>query len=151
MGFQECGLLGGVNTGIAAILLALFAIAHTVGFRQADPAWGVDPLLRFMQSRHFQVQGFSRTDWDLFLAAGFSVGILYVFAAVLAWQLGGLTEDALARLRLTAWAFALCFVALTIVSAVYLFTIAIVCSGAIAVCLTAAATLNPGAPPPNER
>lgn len=75
---------------IAAVLLLLFAVGHTVGFRQSDPTWGVDTLLGSMRSIHFEVQGFSRTYWDLFVAAGFSVGVLYLFAAVLAWQLGGL-------------------------------------------------------------
>ena len=30
---------------IAAVLLLFFAVAHTLGFRQSDPNWGVDPLL----------------------------------------------------------------------------------------------------------
>ena len=41
-----------------------------------------------MRSIHFDVQGFNRTYWDFFVAAGFSVGVLYLFAAILAWQLG---------------------------------------------------------------
>src|SRR6476619_3951240 len=94
---------------IAAVLLLLFALGHTLGFRQSDPAWGVDTLLGSMRSIHFEVQGFNRTYWDLFLAAGFSVGLFYVFAAVLAWQLGGLPPAPLALMRPLAWAFALCF------------------------------------------
>ncbi len=58
---------------IAAVLLLLFAIGHTLGFRQSDPTWGVDALLGSMRSIRFDVQGFSRTYWDLFIAAGFSV------------------------------------------------------------------------------
>ena len=56
---------------IAAVLLLLFAVGHTLGFRQSNPTWGVDTLLRSMRSIHFDVQGFSRTYWDLFVAAGF--------------------------------------------------------------------------------
>ena len=63
--------------------LLLFAVGHTLGFRQSDPTWGVDTLLGSMRSIHFDVQGFSRTYWDLFVAAGFSVGVFYLFAAVL--------------------------------------------------------------------
>lgn len=62
---------------VAAVLLLLFAIGHTLGFRQSDPAWGVDALLAAMRSIHFDVQGFNRSYWDFFLAAGFSVGIFY--------------------------------------------------------------------------
>src|SRR5262245_18714779 len=97
---------------IAAVLLLLFAIAHTLGFHQADPAWGVDAVLRSMQSVQFDALGFNRTYWDFFLAAGFTVGVLYLLAAILAWQLGGLPAETLAGLRLTAWAFALGFAAI---------------------------------------
>ena len=68
-----------------------------------------------MRSIHFDVQGFSRTYWDLFVAAGFSVGVFYLFAAILAWQLGSLPPATLALMRGTAWAFALCFAAITVV------------------------------------
>lgn len=75
---------------ITAVLLLLFALGHTLGFRQSDPTSGVDPLLGSMRSIHFEVQGFSRTYRDLFVAAGFSAGVFYLFAAVLAWQPGSL-------------------------------------------------------------
>ena len=87
---------------IAAVLLLFFAFGHTLGFRQSDPSWGVDNLLASMRSTHFDVQGFSRTYWDLFVAAGFSVGVFYFFAAILAWQLGGLPAETLALMRGTA-------------------------------------------------
>ena len=127
---------------IAAVLLLLFAVGHTLGFRQSDPAWGVDPLLALMRSVHFDVQGFSRTYWDLFVAAGFSVGVFYLFSAVLAWQLGRLTAETLAVMRIAAWAFALCFIAITVVSWRYLFILPIAFSVVITACLTAAAWLS---------
>jgi hypothetical protein len=127
---------------IAAVLLLLFAVGHTLGFRQSDPQWGVDALLGSMRSIHFDVQGFNRTYWDLFVAAGFSVGVFYLFAAILAWQLGGLPAATLALMRGTAWAFALCFAAITVVSWRYLFVIPIAFSIVIALCLTAAAWLS---------
>ena len=128
---------------IAAVLLLLFAIGHTLGFRQSDPEWGIDAVLGSMRSIHFDVQGFNRTYWDLFEAAGFSVGVFYLFSAMLAWQLGGLPAGALALMRGAAWAFALCFAAITLVSWRYLFTLPIAFSIAITVCLTAAAWLSP--------
>ena len=127
---------------IAAVLLLLFAIGHTLGFRQSDPIWGVDALLVSMRSIHFDVQGFSRTYWDLFLAAGFSVGMFYLFAAILAWQLGGLPAATLALMRGTTWAFALCFAAITVVSWKYLFILPIGFSIVITLCLTVAAWLS---------
>jgi hypothetical protein len=127
---------------IAAILLLLFAVGHTLGFRQSDPSWGVDALLASMRSIHFDVQGFSRTYWDLFVAAGFSVGVFYFFAAILAWQLGRLPAESLGAMRGIAWAFAVCFAAITVVSWRYLFVLPIVFSGVITVCLVAAAWLS---------
>ena len=127
---------------IAAVLLLLFAAGHILGFRQSDPTWGVDALLVSMRSIHFDVQGFNRTYWDLFVAAGFSVGVFYLFAAILAWQLGALPAATLALLRGTAWAFALCFAAITVVSWRYLFILPIAFSIVITLCLTAAAWLS---------
>lgn len=127
---------------IAAVLLLFFAVGHTLGFRDSDPKWGVDALLVSMRSIHFDVQGFNRTYWDLFVAAGFSVGVLYLFAAILAWQLGGVPAATLALMRGTAWAFALCFAAITLLSLRYLFIIPIVFSLVITLCLAAAAWLS---------
>ena len=127
---------------IAAVLLLLLAVGHTLGFRQSDPKWGVDALLVSMRSIHFDVQGFNRTYWDLFMAAGFSIDVFYIFAAILAWQLGGLPTATLAHMRGTAWAFALCFAAITVVSWRYLFLIPITFSILITLCLTAAAWLS---------
>jgi hypothetical protein len=122
---------------ITAVLLLLFAISHTVGFSQSDPSWGLDALLSSMRSIHFDVLGFNRTYWDFFVAAGFSVGVLYLFAAILAWELGGLPAETLAKMRGTAWAIA-------VVSWRYLFVIPIAFSSVISLCLIAAALLSPG-------
>jgi|SRR5580698_4951787 hypothetical protein len=127
---------------ISSVLLLFFAVGHTLGFRQSDPTWGVDTLLGLMRSIHFDVQGFSRTYWDLFVAAGLCVGVFYLFAGILAWQLGGLPIETLKLMRGTAWAFAACFAAITIVSWRYLFILPIVFSIVITVCLTAAAWLS---------
>ncbi|MES2306539.1 MAG: hypothetical protein V4558_13605 [Gemmatimonadota bacterium] len=127
---------------IAAVLLVLFAIGHMLSFNQIDPAWGVDALLASMRSIHFEVQGFNRSYWDFFLAAGFTVGVYYVFAAILAWQLSGLSVATLAQLRGTTWAFAISFAAIAAVSCRYLFIIPIAFSALIAICLTAAAWLS---------
>ena len=127
---------------LAAVLLLLFAIAHTLGFRQSDPSWGVDALLASMRSIHFNLQGTYRTYWDLFQAAGFSLGVFYAFAAILAWQLGGLQAEDFLRMRVTAWAFPLCFAAITIVSWKFLFILPVIFSAVITLCLVAAASLS---------
>src|SRR5436305_628472 len=127
---------------IAAVLLVLFAVGHTVGFRQSDPKWGVDALLGSMRSIHFDAQGFTRTYWDFFTAFGLFFSVFLVFAAVLAWLLGGLPPETLARVRSIAWALVICFVAVTALSWRYVFTTPIVFSILVTVCLIAAASLS---------
>lgn len=127
---------------IASILLLLFAAGHTWGFRQVDPKWGVDSLISSMRSIHFDMNGFDRTYWGFFVGFGLFVTALMVFAAIVAWQLGGLAPDALASMRLTAWGFAVCFAAVTYLSWRYFFTIPLVLSIAILLCLAAAAWIS---------
>ena len=126
---------------IAAVLLVLFAVAHTLGFSQSDPGWHVGPLLALMQSLHFDVLGSSRTYWDLFVAAGFTVGVFYLFAAVVAWQLGSVPVATLSSLRIIAWGFVICFAGVTVLSYKYLFILPVFFSFLITACLTAAAWL----------
>ena len=134
---------------IASVLLLLFAIGHTLGFRQTDPDWGVDSLIGSMHSIHFVAQGFSRTYGDFFSGFGFFVSVFLLFAAVLAWQLGGLPAETLALMRGIAWAFAFSFVAVTILSWRYFFTAPIVFSTVITVCLISGAWLSAKRVKPN--
>lgn len=127
---------------IAAILILLFDIGHTLGFRQSDPTWGVDALRGAMQSIHFDVQGLNRTYWDFFVGSGFSVSVFLLFTAVLAWQLGDLPVETLARLRGVRWALALCFLAIAILSWRFFFLLPIAFSFLITVCLIAAAWIS---------
>jgi hypothetical protein len=127
---------------IAAVLIVLFDIGHTFGFRQFDPGWGVEALVGSMRSIHFHVQGFSRTYWDLFVGAGFFVSVFLLFAAVVAWQLSGLSADTLARMRGVSWGLALSFVALMILSWRYFFFLPLLFSVLIASCLVAAAWVS---------
>src|SRR5438445_6299481 len=106
---------------IAAVFLLLLALVHTLGFRQSAPTWGVETLVGSMRSIHFDVQGFSRTYWDLFVGAGFMISVFFLFAAVVAWQLSSISAETLARVRSITWGLALCFVALTILSWRYFF------------------------------
>ena len=126
----------------AAVFLLLFAAGHTYGFRHSDPTWGVDALLSSMRSIHFNLQGFNRSYWDLFLAQGFSLSVFFVFSAILAWQMGSLPTETLARMRGIAWTFAICYAAIAVVSVMYLFIAPIVLSIAATACLSVAAWLG---------
>ena len=127
---------------IAAVVILLFDIGHTIGFLQDDPSWGVDSLLASMKTIHFDIQGFSRSYWEFFVGFGLFVTVFLLLVAVVAWQLGGLPAETLARLRGMRWALALCFVTLTFLSFRYFFFLPLVFSALIAVCLIVAASLQ---------
>jgi hypothetical protein len=122
--------------------MLLFALGHTLGFRQDDPEWRASAVTDLMRSIHFNAQGFNRTYWDFFSAFGLYLSVFLVFAAVLAWLLGGLPAETLSRVRNIAWALAICFVAITAVTWKYAFTTPLVFSVLITVCLIAAAWLS---------
>jgi|SRR5437764_18821 len=125
---------------ISAVLILLFTIGHSSGFPWSDPSWGVDT--RLMRSSHFQIVGASRTYWDFYVGFGLIVSVFLLLAAILAWELGGLSAQALPLMRGTAWALPLCFAAVTVLNCVYFFVIPIVFSSVITACLFGAAALS---------
>jgi hypothetical protein len=56
---------------IASVLLLLFAIGHTLGFRQTNPEWGVGSLIESMRSIHFDVQGLAELIGTSLARSGF--------------------------------------------------------------------------------
>ena len=126
---------------IAFVLLILFAVGHTLGFRRVDPRWGVDSLIQQLRSTHFDAQGFNRSYWDFFTGFGFFVTILLLFAAIVSWQLGSLPKESLSTMSLITWGLAICFVVVTFLSYQYFFMVPVVFSGATAVCLLLGAWL----------
>jgi hypothetical protein len=127
---------------IASILLLLFATGHTLGFRQVDPKWGVSSLVQLMGSVHFNADGFERTYWDFFVGLGLFVTVLLIFAAIVAWQFGGLPTATLAAMRMSTWGFAVCFAVVTYLSWRYFFMVPVIFSMAIFLCLAGAAWIS---------
>jgi|SRR5580692_6914160 hypothetical protein len=126
---------------IAAVLLVLFAVGHTMGFRKTDPTWGVDGLLGSLKQMHFNAQGFDRTYYDFYVGFGLFVAIFMVFAAVVAWGLGSLPAGTVASMPMVRWGFAICMAAITVLSWTNFFVVPVVFSGLITVCLVLAAWL----------
>ena len=124
---------------IASGLLLLFAIGHTLGFRQVDPSWGADSVVGALKSTPFNVQGFTRTYWDFYTGFGLFVTIFLVFAAVLAWQLGNLPQNVLRAMPVVPWALALGFMGVTFLSWRYFFVVPLAFSAVITLCLILAA------------
>jgi hypothetical protein len=124
---------------IASVLLLLFALGHTLGFRRVDPRWGIDSTIGELRSTHFDAQGFNRTYWDFFTGFGLFVTVLLLFIAVLSWQLGGLPKESLGAMPLATWGLAICFVVVTFLSWRYFFMAPVIFSGVITICLVLAA------------
>jgi hypothetical protein len=124
---------------IASILLILFALGHTLGFRRVDPRWGVDSIIGALRSARFDVQGLNRTYWDFYTGFGLFVTVLLIFIAVLTWQLGGLPKGSLLAMPVITWALAACFIVVTFLSWKYFFVIPMIFSGVITICLILAA------------
>jgi hypothetical protein len=124
---------------VSAVLLILFAIGHTIGFRQVDPRWNADGVVSGMRGVSFEVQGFRRSYWDFYAGFGFFVSVLLVFAAILAWQLGSMPREALAAIPVIRWSFAICFVVITAFTWRYFFVAPGVFSSLVAMGLLGAA------------
>lgn len=127
---------------ISSILLVLFAIGHTLGFRQIDPKWGADPVVQSMKSMHFTVNGADRTYWDFFVGFGLFVTMLMLLASIIAWQFGSLPSETLTAMRFSAWGFVVCFAVVAYLSWRYFFNVPVAFSTAIFLCLAAAAWLS---------
>lgn len=128
---------------VSSIVLVLYALGHQLGFRITDPQWAVDSVVGAMKNRHFVVQGLTRSYWDFFSAFGFFATVFILFGAFLAWQLGGLSKEALYELRPVCWGFAVTFAVLTIITWQYIFIIPLVFSAVVTLCLfMAAATIR---------
>jgi hypothetical protein len=132
---------------VAAVLLLLFAAGHVFSFHRVDPAWGLSAMLEQMKSIRFSIGGTERTYWDLFMGNGLTVGVLYLFSAVLAWQLSGLRAETLRELQVVTWGFAIAYAAVAAVSRMHLFAIPLTFSTVIAACLALGAWASGRAEP----
>ena len=119
---------------VAAVILVLYAAGHTMGFRRVDPAWNADGTVAAMKMT-FQVQGQTRSYWDFFTGFGFFCTALLLFAALLAWQLSAPTAEQLRALNVIRWAFAVCFIGLTILTWRYFFPVPVILSALAALTL----------------
>jgi len=124
---------------IASILLILFALGHTLGFRRLDPRWKLDSIIAALRSTHFEVQGLNRTYWDFYVGFGLFVTVLLLFAALLAWQLGGLSREHLSAMPIITWGLAGCFVVVTFLSWKYFFIVPVIVSCVVTISLILAA------------
>ena len=127
----------------SSLLLILFAVGHTLGFRRTD-AWpdAVKPVVAGMQTVRFPADGFLRSYWDFYVGFGLFVTVMMLFAAVVAWQMATLPEETLSRMKLVRWSLVIAFAVITAMTWRYFFLTPLVFSIATTATLTVAATLR---------
>lgn len=125
----------------ASILIFLFALGHTLGFRKTDPVWGVDQALSALKQITFSTQGFQRTYYEFFVGFGLFVTLLLLFSAVVAWQLGSLPTATIAQLPWLTWGLALCYAGVLFLSWRYFFLVPLLFSALVFLCVTTAAVV----------
>jgi hypothetical protein len=123
----------------ASVLIILFALGHTLGFRRTKGMAGADAVVALMKSVRFTVNGFDRIYWDFYVGFGLFVTVFLLFAAALSWQLGSLPREVLAQIPIATWGLALCFAGVTILSWTRFFVAPGVFSTLVTLCLLAAA------------
>jgi hypothetical protein len=127
---------------VSSVLLLLFAVGHTIGFRQVDPRWTADAVVGGMKSVTFPVQGFTRSYWDFFVGFGLFVTVLLLFSAVLAWRWGSMSHEQLATMTIERWSFAICYTLIAGMTWRYFFMAPGVFSSLVAIALLAAAWIG---------
>jgi len=127
---------------IAAGLLVLYAMGHTVGFRHIDQRWGLDVFINGLRGTRFKVQGAERTFWGFYVGFGFFCTVLLLFSALTAWQLGTLPAATLKTMPMLTWGFALTFLGATLITGRYFFAAPTVFSILVTACLFAAAWMT---------
>lgn len=124
---------------ISSVLILLFAIGHTLGFRKTDPAWGVDQTLSILKRTMFHIQGFDRTYYGFYVGSGYLVTVFLLFTVIVTWELGRLPSATLAQLPWLTWGLALCYACSLLISLRYFFMAPVIFSATIFLCLAAAA------------
>ncbi len=127
---------------ISSVLILLFAIGHTLGFRKTDPSWGVDQALSVLKRTMFHIQGFDRTYYGFYAGSGYFVTVFLLFTVVVTWELGRLPAATLAQLPWLRWGLALCYAGSLLISLRYFFMAPVIFSALIFLCLAAAAAVD---------
>jgi hypothetical protein len=120
---------------IAAVLLLLFTLGHTLGFRQTPPEWKVDGVVAAMKQVRFGAQGVTRSYYDFYAGFGYTLSAYLLLAAVWCWILAGLPRDVLRKVVALPWALTACFVATTVMNVQYFFPVPIVLGALVTVLL----------------
>lgn len=98
---------------IAAVILVLFFLGHTLGALIGLPSFGAqgDAVLAAMKETHFQCQTSDCTWFGFYLGFGWDVSVFFLLSAAIAWYLGGRSRAEQRALKPIAWSLFLSHVA----------------------------------------
>lgn len=114
---------------IAAILLVIFAILHTIGFLGFKPPSPEGrAVLESMNNVHFDLGGKMFTYGEFYVAFGLFVTVYLLFSAFIAWQLSRTTAKPL------GWALFAVQVASLVLACIYFSTPQISFTGILVIC-----------------
>ena len=127
---------------IAAVLLVLFAVGHTLGFMTFKPHSTEGMAVReAMTTVHFEFRGKEYSYGNFYRGFGLTVTAYLLFSAFLAWYLGDVAARAPAVMVSLAWAFVGVQMVCLGLSVLYFFLVPALFSGVIVICFAWAAWL----------
>jgi len=131
-----------VTFRIAALLLLLFAVGHTFGFLTLRPPTAEALAVRdAMASVHFEIKGTSYSYGGFYRGFGFFITAFQLFAAYLAWALGGLARRGSEAVATICWPFVALQIASLVLAGIYFGAVQMVFCALIALCLGAGTML----------
>jgi hypothetical protein len=118
-----------------AVLLALFAVGHTLGTAAPHVTRGAAEagVFQAMQGFRFPVMGFERSHWDFYRGFALTISVQMAFIAAIAWQLGDASRRNPRQALPMAIAVLLCCVGVAVTSWFFFFGAPIVFSSVAAV------------------
>jgi len=130
---------------VAAVLVAVQAVLHTIGGVFGKPAPGPGEVAyAAMQANHFPVMGLDRSYWLFFIGFGLCITVSMVMEATVFWLLGSMAASIGTRLRPVLAVFTTGYAALTVLAGLFFFPVPTMWDAVVAACLLGATlTLKP--------
>jgi hypothetical protein len=116
---------------VTAVILALFALGHTLGTASPKVMRGAPEAALFaaMQNFRFPMMGFTRSYWDFYRGFAITIGMLQAVLAVFTWQTGTLAARDPRGARPFACTVLASCIGFTVLSVEFFFTVPIVMAG----------------------
>ena len=121
---------------VASVLLILFAVGHTVGFLKFKaPSVEGRAVWDSMNNVHFRLGRASSSYGGFYIGFGLFATLYLLFAAYLAWHLGGLARSNPQAIGALGWMFFAVQVVSLVLSWKYFLPPPVILSGLVAICL----------------